>query len=1057
MFSITSALPTDPLLLEASAGTGKTWTIAALTARFLAETDVRIDEFLLITFSNKAAQELRSSVFHRLQKLERDLGSYLESGGVPDPKDEVLALLCQDDVEKRRGRLRAALDRFDTALIATTHVFCQNMLMELGVLGDWDGGENIVSDARWLIDQCATDVYVSRYQDVAEPTLDPRRALTIAREACLTALEVTSQHKDDEEFCHEVRQRFAARKRTMGLVTFDDLTGRLHDILVSPATGEWAIEALRRRFAVVLVDEFQDTDPQQWQIIKRAFVAENRTTVLIGDPKQSIYGFRNADLMSYLDAAREIETFSLPRNHRSDAAVVQGVRELFGNLPLGDPTITVVDVESKHSSRLHMPGPAARVLIRRGTADMLLHPPHEAIAHDMVGLTMQLLERARITDEQGEERSASASDIAVLVRNRARGAELVGALQAAGVPAVFHGQEDVLRSDAAHDWSMLLASMIAPTRSNIVLAAATDLMGFAFSGLLGGGEHSVAASVLVHRLIRAHDEGGIPEVLSVLVTNTALDSRVLARPDGERILTDLHHVAELLSHSGIADLNALQDWLQRARDGMAVDGAETRLASDAPAVRVTTMHSAKGLQFGIVLVPEVSDLIVQVRKPFPVVLEGKRYLHVGPPPDFRDPTRKEFERQQRDEELRLLYVALTRAKYMTIAWHVAGRRSQSGSLTALLARDRSTTALHDRYARVPPQSPLNPELVHISDLDDTPPTAMPSPPVATTPLKTAHLTREVDQLWRRTSYSGLTAGLHESGGTTMHGDEPAEVDVAPSTPHPGIDLPSPMAQLPGGAAFGTLVHASLEELDWRPTHLTKSAHEVVSRLAPRFGMPPEEAAVLSSSLIQICSTPLGPLADNAALRDIPLEHRLPELDFDMPLSELGTSASVGDLADLMSHHLADGDVLATYPAHLRSSPAADGVLRGFLTGSIDAVLQTPSKKFVVVDYKTNRLPTAPDEELTVGHYREAAMTQAMMHAHYPLQAMLYCVALHRFLTWRLPGYSPEQHLGGAGYLFVRGMAGEDAPEVDGMPCGVFTWHPPTALVLAASELLRGTP
>ncbi len=1056
MFTITSALPTSPLLLEASAGTGKTWTIAALTARFIAESDTRIDEFLLITFSNKAAQELRSSVFRQLQKSESALGTFLESGSEPSADDEVSVWLCRDDVDQRRRRLRTALDAFDTALIATTHVFCHIMLKELGVLGDWDAGENILSDPRALIDQCATDVYIARYQDVAEPTLDPRRALTIAREACLTTLDVTSQYEDDEEFCHEVRKRFTTRKRTMGLVTFDDLTSRLNDLLLSPATGDWAVDALQNRFAVVLVDEFQDTDPLQWQIIKRAFVSSGRATILIGDPKQSIYGFRNADLMSYLDAAREIETLSLPCNHRSDKAVVQGVQELFGNLALGDPTITVVDVESKHASRLSMPGPA-RVLIRRGTADTLQHSPHESIAHDMVGLTMRVLELGRIAEENDGERSLSPSDMAVLVRNRARGAELVDELREAGIPAVFHGQEDVLTSDAAHDWAMLLAAMIAPTRSNIVLAAATDLLGFAFSGLLDGGEHSVAASVLVHRLIHAHASGGVPELLTVLVTATGLDARVLARPDGERVLTDLRHVAELLSGTGIADLNALQNWLRRARDGMAVDGAETRLASDAPAVRVTTMHSAKGLQFGVVLIPEVSDLIIQSRKPFPVVLDGKRYLHVGPPLDFRDPTRKEFERQQREEELRLLYVALTRAQYMSIAWHVAGKRSQSGALTALLARDRSTTTLNERYARIPAQLSLDPALVHVSELNETPPLPTPSHPVETTPLTTAHMDREVDQLWRRTSYSGLTAGLYELGLTPVHGDEPAELEVFQPPPTPGLDLPSPMAELPAGAAFGTLVHATLEELDWRPEHLAASSHAVVSRLAPRFGMSQEQSAVLASSIIQVCATPLGPLADGIALRDIPLEHRLPELDFDMPLSELGTSGTVGNLADLMSEHVPSTDSLAAYPAHLQSSPAAGGVLRGFLTGSIDAVLKTPTEKYVVVDYKTNRLPTAPGEVLTVGHYQGPAMSEAMMHAHYPLQALLYCAALHRFLAWRLPGYSPEQHLGGAGYLFVRGMAGEDAPEVPGMPCGVFTWHPPTALVLAASELLRGHP
>lgn len=1055
MFDITSDLPREPLLLQASAGTGKTWTIAALTARFIAENGTSIDEFLLVTFSNKAAQELRSSVFDRLQRTEAHLASFIESG--QPPVDVVSALLCHRDVEVRRQRLRAALDRFDSALICTTHVFCQAMLRELGVLGDWDVGESILSDPLTLINQCATDVYVSRYKDVEKPTLDPRRALTIAREACLSTLPLQSMHDDDLEFCAQVRQRFADRKRTMGLVTFDDLTLRLRDVLESPDTGAWALEALRSRFSVVLVDEFQDTDPLQWRIIEQAFVRDDRITVLIGDPKQSIYGFRNADLMSYLDAARQITTQSLPRNHRSDAAVVRGVQELFGNLPLGDPSITVVDVDTRHESRLVMPGPPARLLIRRGSSDGLQHSPHESIAHDMVRLASRLLDVARIVAEDGTSRNLTPDDIAVLVRNRARGAELVHSLGDAGIPAVFHGQEDVLASEAAHDWDMVLAAMIAPTRSNIVMAAATDLLGLDFGRLVDGGEDSVAASVLVHRLSRAHANGGVPEMMTVLVTETNLDARVLSRPDGERMLTDLRHVAELLSSSGNHDLNALADWLQDARDGSAVEGADTRLASDSPAVRVTTMHSAKGLQYGVVLLPEVSDLVSQSRKPFPVVMDGVRHLHVGPPLSYQDPTRQEFERQQREEELRLLYVALTRARYMTIAWHVTGKRSQCGSLTALLARDRGTTVLKDRYARVSEHVALNPDLVHVSALSDTAPAPLPPQPRSAAQLRSARMTRPIDASWRRTSYSGLTAGLHELGQTLVHGDEPAEVDVIQSAPDPGMDMASPMAGLPGGAAFGTLVHEALEELDWRPGHLVDSSHEVMARLAPRFGMPADEATVLADSLVRICSTPLGPLVDGVALSDIALGERLPELDFDMPMSELGAAATVGDLAALMAHHLDASDPLVAYPQHLAASPAAGGVLRGFLTGSIDAVLRTPSGRFVVVDYKTNRLPTGPDEELTVGHYQGPAMAEAMMHAHYPLQALLYAVALHRFLSWRLPGYAPGTHLGGAGYLFVRGMGGPEAPESADMPCGVFTWHPPVALVVAASDLLRGTP
>lgn len=192
-----------------------------------------------------------------------------------------------------------------------------------------------------------------------------------------------------------------------------------------------------------------------------------------------------------------------------------------------------------------------------------------------------------------------------------------------------------------------------------------------------------------------------------------------------------------------------------------------------------------------------------------------------------------------------------------------------------------------------------------------------------------------------------------------------------------------------------------------------------------------------------------------SLSDLPTSSRLPELDFDLPLADSGAPASLADLAALMDEHLTPEDPLADYPRRLASSEAAPAVLNGFLTGSIDAVLRLADGRFVVVDYKTNRLSPSPADPLTLAHYTAPSMAEAMMQAHYPLQASLYCVALHRHLSLRLPGYDPETHLGGVGYLFVRGMAGPDTPVVDGTTCGVFGWYPPAAFVLAASELLGG--
>lgn len=1050
MFDVTGPLPTDPLLLEASAGTGKTWTIAALAARFLAETGTGIEGVLLITFTERSTRDLRSRVFDRLQESERHLTRFVDAGEVPE--DQVSALLCRTDAVLRRDRLRDALASFDQATISTIHSFCETMLKELGVLGDWDSDDAVLSDPRALVEQCATDVYLNMFADVPDVELDPKRALQLAWVACESTLPLAPEGSVEVRYCEAVRERFAQRKRELAVVSFDDMPSRLAQVLASSDVGPAAVDTLRERFTLVMVDEFQDTDPVQWQILRSTFMNRGRSTILIGDPKQSIYGFRNADLLSYLDARESAGRESLATNYRSDREVVDGVAELFGDVRLGHDEIRVQEVAARHRSRLEMLGARAKVLLRCAGEDELGVAPDTAVARDVIGMLRQLLEHASL-----EGRPLLPSDVAILVRSRAEGASLLRRLEAAGIPAVAAGQENVLASRAATEWAHVLEAMASPNRSNIVLAATTGLLGFQFQELLDESSRaSEEAFVVVRQLVNAYMERGFAAVPAILQARRQLRSRVVAQPDGERHLMDLLHVAELLGTAPATNLQDLLDWFARQRDERSrdVDSVDHRMASDNEAVRVLTLHSAKGLEFGVVLLPEVSDLVLRKSQPFPVVVGGERRLYVGPPPHRDDETWLAHQQQSRDEELRLLYVGLTRAKHLAIAWHVTGRRSSLGALTALIARDRNSPVLAPAYPRVPRTPGLAAHLVSVTRFLDGGDPVRARIAVDNTPLRVAAMERMVDQTWRRTSYSGLTAGLHEAAHAALLDEPEAELEVQPA-PTGELAMASPMADLPGGAAFGTLVHAVLEEIDWSPGALSSSTAHVVGQLAPRHGLAAEHAQQLVQAVVDVCSTPLGTLGEGAALTDFPLEHRLAEFDFDLPMADKGAPATVAALAELMASHLDESDPLAAYPGHLAESPAASQVLNGMLTGSIDVVLRTGAGRFVVADYKTNRLPVGPDEELSVGHYRHPAMAEAMIQSHYPLQALLYCVALHRYLSWRLPGYRPSEHLGGTGYLFVRGMAGAATPVVDGHTCGVFTWHPPLELVLATSDLIGG--
>jgi exodeoxyribonuclease V beta subunit len=290
-------------------------------------------------------------------------------------------------------------------------------------------------------------------------------------------------------------------------------------------------------------------------------------------------------------------------------------------------------------------------------------------------------------------------------------------------------------------------------------------------------------------------------------------------------------------------------------------------------------------------------------------------------------------------------------------------------------------------------------------------------------------------------------------------------DGAAGPDRPGDGIPSPMADLPMGAAFGTVVHAVYEEVDPAAGDLLARLREVSAAAVARRPVG-VRADALAEAVLPTLLTQLGPLADDRRLADIGGRDRLCELTFEMPLAGGDRPRGpvlVGDLAPIVRRHLTADDPLAAYADRLADPALGAQPLRGFLTGSLDLVVRLPGPRYLVADYKTNWL-SDPDaaagssaaSRLSAWHYRPEAMTAAMLHSDYPLQAIIYSVALHRFLRWRQPGYRPQEHLGGVLYLFVRGMCGPDTPRTDGTPHGVFGWRPPAAMVEELSDAIDGS-
>lgn len=1091
-FTVTGPLPSGTTVLEASAGTGKTFAIAALAARYLAEGIAQIDDLLLITFSRAATAELRLRVRERVRDTAAALRA-AASGQRAPITDDVIKLLATGEpaeVEARAQRLASAFADFDKATIMTTHEFCHNMLTGLGILAPQTPLSRLIEEFTPLADEAAEDVYVrmfahepngAPFQFGSRWNADPG-AQTIARRAVNESADLVGHGSPGAvgarvEFAMSVRHEVARRKEARRIFSFDDQLRRLDDALADPVAGQAARARLAQRFPVVLVDEFQDTDPVQWSILRRAFHGE-ATLVLIGDPKQAIYGFRGGDVHTYqLATAAADTTTTLRVNYRSDPEVVDAVLALFKGVELGEG-ITAPSVHAASSSRLvgdRDSGWEHGVGVRVISSDREL-APHEAAAAiqtDLVGVVACLL-GADAPLRHRDGRSLSALDLAVLVRSNDRGRDLATALAYTGIPATFTGSRSVFESRAHADWVTLLQALDEPRRPFLQRAYLTDFIGATLTDLaLADDEQRSEWAVLIHTWARVLQRAGVPALLATIEADKHLTARLLSQPDGEQQATDHRQLAELMhQHLGLTATRRARDlasWLQAQRLASALGGAATRRrTTDSPAVTVMTIHRAKGLQWPVVLLPEAGEeRPIRPDSGIPLVLPTgeRRLLDIG---GRRSPARSDrwasHMNEEGDESLRAFYVGATRAQSRMVTWWAPQTRVAASPLHRLLYADH-TPAAPRRPAREYPLDDLGGSPLTLGWLPGAGIAAMPAaqgtPPVQQLPaapsLDFRHWQRGIDTSWRRTSYSGLTAAIHgqpHPPETSLLEDEagdPVEVNAEPAF----AEL-SPMAGLPAGAAFGTLVHAVYESVDPTGADWAARLANGVAVALRRWPLRDIKASELAVALAPSFTTPLGPLLPGKTLRDFSPRDRLAEMDFEFALSN--ASATVADIATLFAEYLADDDPLVSYPEQLNQPLLATQRLHGFLTGSIDAVLrdgQGDAARFVVVDYKTNRL-APPEAPLTVGHYSRESMAQAMMASHYPLQALLYSVALHRFLRRRWSSYDPHLNLGGVAYLFVRGMAGPQTPQPDGHPLGVFSWAPPTELVLAISALLKGT-
>ncbi|TKU79362.1 exodeoxyribonuclease V subunit beta [Citrobacter sp. wls708] len=1159
---------TGERLIEASAGTGKTFTIAALYLRLLLglggsaafPRPLTVEELLVVTFTEAATEELRGRIRSNIHELR--IACLRETTDNP-----LYARLLDEIADKKQAAqwLLLAERQMDEAAVFTIHGFCQRMLslnaFESGMLFE----QQLIEDESLLRYQACADFWrrhcyplsrdiaqaifetwkgpqallrdIDRYLQGEAPvikappsddeTLASRHEQILARinrikqqwrgsvdelDGLLEAsgidrrkfnrgnqskwiekisawaqeetqsyqlpdaLEkfsqrflqertkaggVTPQHPlfvaIDELLSEpltlrdlvitralaEIRTAVAEEKRRRGELGFDDMLSRL-DAALRSDSGDALAAAIRTRFPVAMIDEFQDTDPQQYRIFRRIWQHQPETALLlIGDPKQAIYAFRGADIFTYMKARSEVSAhYTLDTNWRSAPGMVNSVNTLFSQMDDAFmfreiPFSPVKFAEKNQSLRFVLHGetqPAMSMWLMEGES-CGVGDYQNYMAQVCATQIRDWLKAGHSGDAQLVSGKASrpvrASDISVLVRSRQEAALVRDALTQLAIPSVYLSNRDsVFETLEAQELLWMLQAVMTPERENTLRSAlATSMMGLNAQDIeaLNNDENAWDAVVEEFDGYRQiwHKRGVMP-MLRALMTNRQIAENLLATAGGERRLTDILHISELLQEAGsqLESEHALVRWLSQhiLEPDSNASSQQLRLESDKHLVQIVTIHKSKGLEYPLVWLPFITNFRVQDqafyhdRSSFEAVLDLS---------DARESVEL-AEAERLAEDLRLLYVALTRS-----VWHCSlgvaplirrrgdkkgdtdvhqsalGRLLQKGEPMDAVGLRGAIDALGcDDIACLTPGQPDG-ERWQVAQ------------PVSAT-LSARTLQRTPGDGWRVTSYSGLQQRGH---GIAQDLIPRLDVDAAGVGEVIAESVLTPH-QFPRGASPGTFLHSLFEDLDFtQPV----DPHWVEEKLALG-GYDAHWTPVLTAWLDAILQAPLN--ETGVSLSQLSAREKQVEMEFYLPISQ-----------PLMASRL-DALIRKYDPLSAGCSALDFMQVRGMLKGFIDLVFRHQGR-YYLLDYKSNWL----GEDSAA--YTQQAMASAMQAHRYDLQYQLYTLALHRYLRHRIADYDYERHFGGVIYLFLRGVDGEDPQQ------GIYATRPDGELIALMDEMFAG--
>jgi exodeoxyribonuclease V beta subunit len=862
------------------------------------------------------------------------------------------------------------------------------------------------------------------------------------------------------------------RKQAKNIQSFDDLLYNLYHALIKE-DGSGLSQNIRSKFDAALIDEFQDTDPIQYEIFRKVFDNGKSLLFLIGDPKQAIYGFRGADIFAYMEAARHSRfRYTLRENWRSEPRLISAINTVFGNSEnpfifneIGYEKADAPDGK-KEQQLFQLEGSAEAPLqlwflnpsgITEAGKSIGKQPAREWITRSVAEEISRLLDLGAAGKAMLGDRALGKSDIAVLVRRNVEARMMQEALSTLfNIPSVLHSTGNLFASREALEMERILSAVSQPNNETYIKAAlSSEMLGISGETLNGLIEDETAWEdqlIKFGEYYSQWNQSGFIRMFKHMMVKEKILARLMRLPDGERRSTNLLHLSEVLHQVSIEKklgMAGLIKWLSDQRHTDSGDFVEQplRLESDEDAVKLVTVHKSKGLEYPVVFCPFMWDG-ARGRNPktpclFHDTSENLRLtLDLGS--EDLDANRCLAEKELLAENLRLLYVALTRAKNRCyVVW---GRINEAGTsaLAYLLHPPRFKenedvlSATEARFNYMSDEDMIK-ELrilqdkargtVRLSEIaapSEEPVNPYSSPGGREQSLDRRKFSGNIDQDFKICSFSSLVF-------SRPHGAELADRDAAGmSDPEKRLDEPdlrkpaSDIFLFPGGTKSGTLLHDIFEHLDFKQKE-TCAVKKLLEDKLKEYGFEPFWTETLFRMIQQVLSVPLIPDRNDFTLSRIDNKDRINELEFYFPLKPTSSET----LGRIFAKY-GGPDLPPDFPENIERLSFAP--VKGFMKGFMDLVFRFEDR-FYLVDWKSNFLGG------TVADYHQNALKRAMKENYYFLQYHIYVVALNQYLRLRVPGYGYEKNFGEVYYLFLRGIDSASGPDY-----GVFRHRPSGKLI-----------